>query len=442
MPKKKSSTPQQGTQQAPAPATAPANGTAPARGNAAANQMTKGAAGKAPPVNVGQVQDSNGFMRAASGALNAALPSNGSFCSLKVTGTIPLYSDPTGTTTITMSPSLELQAARSETGEFEVTIGSSLSLTAKAGKSLGWLGKFEAYLTGKVRGSLKIAGDSASEIMSEFMLMVRETIAGACSACGVPNDIASKMTSGVMSNAAREQTIKGMDKNDGVTATFGVGGEVGGKWGNNSASAGIEYTKTAELKNTNGDNQLEVTSKGQTAVTVKGSFKPKRLPVKSITPSVTFIFSGGGLSEVFVGLGTEGEMKAGAFKDIALMGTDWAVDFVMAIKGLIQDAGRKSGRSEVARISELAGGLSLSNEAVKYTAFGNQLKSWANSPSFGGQSEQKISFAASAQAGWSKKKSWNAKGAITSSTSWKLGGGSSPLQIEAKSGQTIASFKR
>ena len=36
---------------------------------------------------------------------------------------------------------------------------------------------------------------------------------------------------------------------------------------------------------------------------------------------------------------------------------------------------------------------------------------------------------------------WNAKGALTSAKSWTLGSGSTPLKVEAKSGQTIASVK-
>jgi len=416
-------------------------------GNQAINQMTPGAQGQAPAVNLSGAQDANGFMSAASAALDAAVPTNGSFTSLTVTGNIPLWKDPTGTAGITLSPSINLQAARAETGEFEVTIGSSLALTAKAEKDWGWFGSFEAFITAKASGSLKIKGDSATEIFREFMLTLREIIDGACDAASVPNDIADMLRQGIMSDATRSSTIKNMDENDGVTATFGVGGEVGGKWGDNSASVGVDYTHTTELKNTNGDDQLETTSNGQTSVTVKGSFKPKKLPVKSITPSVTFVFAGGGVSEVFVGLASTGEMTSDKFSELALMSTEWAVDMGMGLKSLIQDALGKTDRSKTAQLSTGIDALSFGSEAVTYTAFGEQLKSWAaNNTDFQdsqgvGQSGQKIEFGMSAQAGWSKKKSWNAKGGLTTAKSWSLGSSNTPIQIEAKSGQTIASAK-
>jgi hypothetical protein len=261
----------------------------------------------------------------------------------------------------------------------------------------------------------------------------------------VPEKIAKMLRQGIMSDATREEVIANMDENDGVTASFGIGGEVGGKWNDNSAGVGLDYKRTTELKNKNG--KLDTSSKGQTSVTVKGSFKAKRLPVKSINPAITFVFANGGVSEVFVGLSSSGEMDSEKFSAIALMGTEWAVDVGMAIKGVITDAMGKTNRSEIAQIRQGVDAVSFGPEAVEYTAFGQQLqKVAASNPRFqdtegNGQSKQKIEFGISAQAGWSKKKSWNAKGALTTAKSWTLGSSKSPLQVEAKSGQTIASAK-
>lgn len=417
-------------------------------GNQALSELRGGGSEQAPAVDLANVSGANGFMRAASAALDAAVPTQGSYSSLAVSGNIPLWSDPTGSAKITLAPSLKLQATRTTSDKFEVTISTALALSAKASRDFGWFGKFEAFLSAKASGSLKLVGDSAAEIFDEFMLTLREVIDGACSAASVPSNIADALRQGIMSDSAREATIANMDETDGVTATFGLGGSLGGKAGKVQGSAGVDYSHTTTLKN-DGNNQLDTSSssKTKTAITLKGSFKTSKLPVKSINPKLTIILGDGGVAEVFVGLSTSGVMDSKNFSAIALMSAEWALDMGVALKSFVQGALGTADRSVVAQLSQGIDALSFGSEAVTYTAFGDQLKSVAASnPAFqnadgAGQSLQKIEFGLSGQAGWSSSKGWNAKGALTSAKSWTLGSGSTPLKVEAKSGQTIASAK-
>ncbi len=411
------------------------------RGNrAAADKLLKGGGGGKPNVNLTGASDANGFMRGVSAAMDAAVPNRGSFASLAVAGSIPLYTN--GAASVRFEPSLGMQISREMSGEFAVTIDAKAQIKAEAGTNgWGWIPALKGHIAGHLRGALKIVGDSSTEIMREFMLLMRTVMEAACDAAGAPRDVKSIMCNAIMGDSTKAATVKGMDSGDSVTSTFGIGGEIGGSIGNNSAAAGYEYTNTTSITNKDSNpNAAEVTSSGQHAVTIQGTFESKKLGVKT-NPKVVFILANGGLKEFFVGLSVDKEMKLSEFGPLVLMGTEWATDFGMAIKGLVRDAARRSNRSEVARISSLVGGLSFGPEALKYTAFGDQLKQWSRSPEFAGKSSQSITFGVAAQAGWSKAKGANAQGALKTSRSFKLGGAGSPLSIEAKSGDTIAELK-
>jgi hypothetical protein len=83
------------------------------RGNQAAVQQLAPAAQEAsPPVSLGDVGDANSFMSAASRAMDAALPTVGSFAKLSVAGNIPLVSY--GVADITFSPSLSCKLPANE----------------------------------------------------------------------------------------------------------------------------------------------------------------------------------------------------------------------------------------------------------------------------------------------------------------------------------------
>ena len=435
----KQQTPAQGagaTSQANTQSQAPAAGA----GNQAAIDQLAGKSGgaKKPAVDMGAVNSGASFMGAASKAMDAAVPSAGSFASLKISGRIPIASVAVAAAYI--EPSLEMQLARSATGEFEVTLSSQIGLRAEAGSNGGgWWPKFMAYFKGYVKGSLKIVGDSAGEIMRQFMLTLRLVIEGACDAAGAPSSIKGMMSNGILSAESKKATIEGMDSGDSITASVGGGVEAGAEasvLGGASATAEVNFTK--KIENADGNRSaLEISN--NTSVTVKGSFEHKKLGVK-ITPNVTFVFAGGKLTEFFVGISASKSMKLGDFSELTLMGAEWATEFGLAMKELIKDAANKSRRSEVAQISSLVGGLAFGPEAVKYTAFGQQLKSAARAPSFASQSAMQISYSIAAQAGWSQKKGINGKGSLNSDSSFTLGGKTSPLSIEVKSGQPIATF--
>jgi hypothetical protein len=223
----KQQTPAQGagaTSQANTQSQAPASG---AGNQAAIDQLTgKSGGAKKPAVDMGAVNSGASFMGAASKAMDAAVPSAGSFASLKISGRIPIASVAVASAYI--EPSLEMQLARSATGEFEVTLSSQIGLRAEAGSNGGgWWPKFMAYFKGYVKGSLKIVGDSAGEIMRQFMLTLRLVVEGACDAAGAPNSIKDMMSNGILSAESKKATIEGMDSGDSITASIGGGVEAG-----------------------------------------------------------------------------------------------------------------------------------------------------------------------------------------------------------------------
>ena len=124
------------------------------------------------------------------------------------------------------------------------------------------------------------------------------------------------------------------------------------------------------------------------------------------------------------------------------MGAEWATEFSVGMINLIRNTANKGTRSQGGLTADLVNGMSFGPEAVKYSVFGDQLKNWAQSPAFAGESQQKIDFGINAQAGWSKKFGGNFIGAVSSVRSFKLGGGDGPLSIEASKGDNIASIRK
>lgn len=426
-------------QQTEAPAVESSGPSRQGRGNQAAADRLMGAGpGQTPPVSMGDVGSANAFVNAATLAMDAALPTVGSFAKLSIAGNIPLLNH--GISKITFGPSLDLQVAREHTGEMSAMIGTKVSIKAEAGtEDWGWFPAFKSYVQGYLKGSIKIQGDSAQEIMQIFMLSIRKTLEAACDAAGAPADVRASIGTAVMGEESRLQTLQNMDKGDRAMASVAVGAEAGTSIGSVSASVGAELSRTTMLTNNDADRlNAEVTSKGRSSLTVSGSFKMSKLPV-SVSPKVTFVLgSDGSLVEWYVALGAEGSLAAGEFAPIVLMGAEWATEFSVAMGNLIRNASRSGARSQAGLTSDIVSGLSFGPEAVKYTVFGDQLKEWARSPAFAEQSSQKVNFGVNAQAGWSKWKGVNCKGAVSSVRSFALGGGDSPLKIEASRGDNIA----
>jgi hypothetical protein len=345
---------------------------------------------------------------------------------------------------ITFSPSLELQVARERTGGFSAMIAAKVQLKATAGQEgWGWFPDFEAYVSGYLKGSLKIQGDSATEIMRLFMLSVRHTMEAACDAAGAPEDIKEAIAGGIMGEQTKQETLHGMDKYDRVIASVGIGAEAGASVGDIGGSVGADLSHTTMLTNKDGDmDNAEVSSFGRASFTVSGSFSMQSLPVK-VSPKVSFIMDTDGKPvEWFVALGATGTMTAGEFAPIALMGAEWATEFSVAMGNMIRNAASKGARSDSGMVSDIVSGLAFGPEAVRYTVFGDQLKKWAAAPAFAGESQQKIEFGINAQAGWSKFFGANCSGALSSVRSFKLGGGDGPLSIEASKGDNIAQFRK
>ncbi|HCH62936.1 MAG: hypothetical protein CL927_05685 [Deltaproteobacteria bacterium] len=413
------------------------------RGNqAAAQQLAPAAEEESPSVTLGDVGDANSFMSAASRAMDAALPTVGSFAKISVAGNIPLVTY--GVADITFSPSLDLQVARERTGGYSAMIAAKVQLKAKAGQEgWGWFPDFEAYVSGYLKGSLKIQGDSATEIMRLFMLAVRHTMEAACDAAGAPEGIKENIAGAIMGEDTKQETLHGMDKYDRVIASVGLGAEAGASAGAFSGSVGADLSHTTMLTNKDGDmDNAEVNSFGRASFTVSGSMSLPSLPIK-ISPKISFIMGTDGKPvEWFVAMGATGTMTAGEFAPIALMGADWATEFSIAMGNMIRNAANKGARSESGMITDIVNGLSFGPEAVTYTVFGDQLKKWAVSPAFAGESQQKIEFGINAQAGWSKFFGANCSGALSSVRSFKLGGGDGPLSIEASKGDNIAQFRK
>ncbi len=426
-------------QQTEAPATESSRPSRQGRGNqAAADRLLGAGQGETAPTSMGDVGSSNAFMAAASTAMDAALPTLGSFAKLSVSGNIPLLTN--GVASLTFAPSLDMQIAREHTGEVSAMIGTKVSIKAEAGREgWGWLPDFKAYVQGYLKGSIKVQGDSAEEIMQIFMLSVRQTLEAACDATGAPKDIRETIGTAVMSEEARLDTLHGMDKYDRAMASVAVGAEAGASVGSFDGSVGAELSHTTMLTNRDGDrDNAEVNSFGRGSVTVSGKFSMSKLPVK-VSPKVTFVMGmDGSLVEWYVALGAEGTLTAGEFAPVVLMGAEWATEFGVAMGNMIRNAARDGARSEAGLTSDIVAGLSFGPEAVKYTVFGDQLKNWAASPAFADESSQKVTFGVNGQAGWSKWKGVNCKGAVSSVRSFSLGGGDGPLKIEASQGDNIA----
>ena len=378
------------------------------------------------------------FSSLATTALNAVVPGPGSFASLKIAGLLPIYT--TGAMTAFLEPVLELQAAHTNEGKYEVTLNSMLGIRAKAGTDGGgWWPKFLAYFKGYVKGSLKIVGDSGAEIINELMLTIRTIVEGACDSAGAPDDIKEMLAGAVMSSAAKAETIREMSGKDSVTVGVGGGfeGGVDTSFGGTKGGAEVMFSKT--ISDQDDDDRLEVTS--ATTLTLAGEAEFKDLGFK-LNGNVTFVWKQGQLDEWFVGISATQSMSLGKFSDIALIGTSWAADFTNAMANLIKNAASKSSQlNNSAEIIDLIGGISVSDNALKYSVLGNQLKSAAASPSFAGKSGQKVSLMFSAQGGWSSDAGANVKLALATADVWELGEeGSTPLYIEAKTGDTIVSF--
>ena len=212
------------------------------------------------PINIGDVQSSDGFVHAAGDALNALLPKAGAYSRLSVSGKIPIYA--TGLINVLLCPKLTLQAGRQPNDKIYAMIRSDLTLKVE-GDSGGesWWNRFNANLSANVFGMVRIVGDTPKEIFEEFMLSLREIVQGAAEGCGMPDKIKEPMINAILTGEKATNIAQNMDDGDSVTYSFGVGVSGGAEVGPLSASAGATYMKSATMHNSNGDGNVEFKTK-------------------------------------------------------------------------------------------------------------------------------------------------------------------------------------
>jgi hypothetical protein len=402
----------------------------------ALEQLTGGVSKK--DVDLTNASDGPSFANAAGVALDALLPGPGSSASMRVSGKLPIYT--TGALSAYLLPAISLEAARLGTGKVKVTFASEIGLRAEAGTSGGWWPKFLAYFQGKVKGAIKITGDSAQEIFDEFLLTLRMVVEGACDSAGAPDSIKDAMANAIMTGQHKVETINNMDKGDSVEVVLGGEVEAGTdtSWGSAKAKAGLEFSK--KLSKDENTDSLKVTETNKKNVTVETMVKIPKLG-SSAKVGVNFIWKNGQFDEWNISVPITATMALGDFSEEILMGVDWIQDMINAISNAAAMAGGKTNNSSVRSAANALSGISVAENAIKYTAFGEGLKKASASSMFGSQSAQKIQFNISGKAGWSKSKGVNLNVALKSTSAWSLGkAGESPIQIDVKTGDTILNF--
>ena len=142
---------------------------------------------------------------------------------------------------------------------------------------------------------------------------------------------------------------------------------------------------------------------------------------------INFIFKDGVFDEFWVSANLSKTMALGDFSKEVLIAVDWIQEFANSISNAIAMTAAKStfsarDSSDIIRTANMLRGISVADNAVKYTAFGEGLKSAAGRfPLFGEHSGQKISMEIAGRAGWSKAKGTNMLIWLKSSSGWSLG---------------------
>ena len=123
------------------------------------------------------------------------------------------------------------------------------------------------------------------------------------------------------------------------------------------------------------------------------------------------------------------------------MAADWIQEFVNSLSNAVAMGSGKTDNPSIRDASNLLDGISVADNAITYSAFGEGLKSAAGSSLFQEKSSQNVSFEIAGRAGWSKAKGVNMLVWLKSSSGWSLGeAGVSPIQIDVSTGDTILQF--
>ena len=395
-------------------------------------------------IDVSSAQDGPSFAKAASKALDAVVPGPGSSASLKISGKLPVYT--TGAINAYLMPALSLSALRMSSGKLKVTIDSELGLRAEAGTSGGsWWPKFLAYFQGKLKGTIRIVGDDAAEIFNELLLTFRLVLEQACSAAGASEDMTEKIAGSIMSGSSKESTIENMDDGDYVETLIGGEVEAGTDTSFGSAKAKATLQNSTKVSKNEEEGDLQVTNYNRSTVAVDTTVKIPKLGASS-TVGVNLIFKDGVFDEFWVSANLSKSMALGDFSAEVLMAVDWIQEFVNSMSNALAMGNLKSqtsvrNSSDITQVANMLRGISVAENAIQYTAFGEGLKSAAGSSLFQQHSGQKISMEIAGRAGWSKSKGVNMLVWLKSSSGWSLGkAGESPIQIDVSTGDTILQF--
>jgi hypothetical protein len=358
---------------------------------------------------------------------------------LKITGAFPIYS--IGVIDVKLIPALSVEVRRTG-AKLSATLASEIGLKASAGaEGGGWLPKFLAYFQAKIKGSLKITGDSAEEIFNEFLLTLRMVLENACSAVHAPDKIRDAMTNAIMTGESAEETIAGMDEKDSIDVTVGAGVDAGFDTflGNGKASASYDYSKKIGKENAD-DKELSVKDSSKAMVSLGVSQNVASLGAK-MSGGLNLVFKNNSFDEFYVNAGISKTMSLGDFSEEVLIGAEWLTDMANGLSNMIHKANNQVSSPEMSRVAGMVAGMSIGPEALKYTAFGEGLKSLSGSSQFAGNMGMKVGMSATAKAGWSKSKGWNVNITLDTTKGMSLGkAGSTPLAIDLKQSDRVLSF--
>ena len=388
-------------------------------------------------VDLDQVQDGNSFKNMAAGALDALVPGEGSQVSLIISGTIPLYKN-IGVS-VDFKPSLTLKAQRLN-NKLRASISATIAFKASVGTEGSWYWpQFIAYFKASFNGSLLIIGDDANEIFDEFMLALSHVAEAACEASNAPDNITDRLVDGIMDASARERTLKGMDKTDSVTLALGVSAEAGVDTSFGDANAGISYTKLQTLKRNEETGKLEAKTVNDIAGHVGFTFKADKLGA-SVPAKAGLTYRNGALRSLSFSAGINKTLDWGTFGPEVMIGTEWLLDVVNGISNGIDYVNKGIGSRDLSMLVDTVSNLSVMDEAITYTVFGDQLKNAALQTGGGKALDlaKKVSFGVDVTVGWSSFLGHHVSVILSSTDSVSLG--TDALSVEIKKADQILKF--
>ena len=386
-------------------------------------------------VDLDEVKDGNSFKRMAAKALDSVVPGEGSQASISISGTLPLYKN-IGVS-VDFIPSLELKAHRLR-GKLRASVSTSITFKATAGTEGGWWPKFMAYFKASFQGSLLIIGDDATEIFNEFMLALSHVAESACDACEAPDNVKDALVNGIMDESARTSTIRGMDKADSVSLALGGSAEAGFDTSLGSGSVGASYTNTQRLGRKEGTDDIEVKTTNDVAGQIGFTFSAKKLGA-SIPAKASISYRDGNLRSLAFSVGINKTMKWDDFAPEIMLGTDWLLDVVNGISNGIDYLNRGLGNRDLSMLTSTVSNLSMADEAIAYTVFGNTLKDAAGNTALGSLNFGKtISFGIDISMGWNAWLGHNVSVTLSSTDSSSINGGA--LSVNIKKADQILSF--